>query len=165
MKQYLLPFLVGVALVAIGIVMFWIGKERGYSQGYDAAMNEPHKADTVWRTDTITIDHPVEKWRTVEKLVYIPVTDSVLVHHHDTTYIAMERERKGYSGEDYSCEISGIDPRLETISVFPKTMIVTNTVVQKKRFSWSATVGPGAFWNGGPVQFGVGAVVGFGYNF
>lgn len=39
MKEYLLPFLVGVALIAIGIVTFVIGRERGYGEGYSAAMN------------------------------------------------------------------------------------------------------------------------------
>ena len=164
MKQYLLPFLVGVALVAIGIVMFWIGKERGYAQGYDAAMNEPHKPDTVWKTDTVIHETPVEKWKYIDKPVYIAVVDSQIVHIHDTTYIAMNREIKGYEGDDYKCTISGIDPALESIAVFPKTAYITNTVVEKKRWTWSATAGPGVFYNGS-VQFGVGAVIGVGYNF
>lgn len=163
MRDLLTPFLAGAGFVAACLVFFVIGKARGYETGYQAALNEPHKADTVWRTDTVVHERPVEKWRTVEKTVYIKVDSLITIH--DTTFIAMEKEKKGYSGEDYECTISGIDPVLESISVYPKTAYVTNTIVEKQRWSWTMTAGPGAFWSGEKVQFGVGAVIGFGYNF
>lgn len=165
MKNYLIAAIIGIGVAACMLVTFLIGKERGYSLGYSDAMSQPHKADTVWVRDTITIDRPVEKWHTVEKPVYIAVVDSQIVHIHDTTYVALNREVKGYSGEDYQAQVSGIEPNLDWVKVFPKTAYITNTVVEKKRWSWGASIGPGAFWNGGPVQFGVGAVIGFGYNF
>ena len=164
MKQYLIAALIGAGIVACMLVMFIIGRERGYGQGYSDAMNQPHKADTVWRTDTIIHETPVEKWKTIEKPVYIAVVDSQIVHIHDTTYIALNREIKGYSDTDYQCEISGIEPNLNWIKVFPKTAYITNTIVEKKRWSFGITAGPGVLYNGS-VQFGVGAVVGFGYNF
>lgn len=165
LKAYLIPFLVGVALIAIGIVTYQIGKAGGYQKGYDDALNLPHIPDTVYRTKVVTIEKPVEvvKWKEREKPVYVP-KDS-LIYVHDTTLIAMPREFKQYSGEEYSAQVSGVDPTLDWIKINQKTAYITNTVVQKKRWSWGVTAGPGAFWNGGNVQFGVGAVVGFGYNF
>lgn len=163
-KQYLIPFLVGVVLVCSMLVSFAIGRARGYDSGYSDAMNQPHKADTVWKTDTNFIDRPVEiiKWKDREKLVYIPVADTLSIH--DTTFLALPREYKQYGNETYQAQISGVNPSLDWIKVYPKTAYITNTVVEKKRWSWSATVGPGVFYNGS-AQFGVGAVIGFGYNF
>lgn len=164
MKQYLLAVLFGIGIAACMLVMFIIGRERGYGQGYAAAMSQPHKADTIWRVDTHFVDRPVEKWKTIEKPVYFAVTDTMLVSIHDTTYIALERTRKGYSGEDYEAVVSGIDPLLESIKVFPRTAYITNTVVERRKWSWGLTAGPGVLWDG---QFhgGVGIVAGLQYNF
>lgn len=165
LKAYLIPFLVGVALIAIGIVTFQIGKARGYASGYEDGSNLPVKSDTCWVVDTHFVDRPVEVWKTKEKLVYVPVKVDSLVTIHDTTYVALEREIKGYKGEDYEAQVSGVEPALDWVKVYPKTAYIQNTITTRKRWSMSVTAGPGAFWNGGSVQFGVGAVVGFGYNF
>lgn len=164
MKDYLIPFLVGVALVACMLVTFQIGRGRGYSAGYDDALHLPSKSDTIWKTDTHFVDRPVEKWREKIKEYYVevPAWDTVTVH--DTVFLRLQAERVQYDGEEYRAVVTGVEPRLESIAVFPRTAYITNTVVQKKRWSWNASVGPGVFYNGS-VQFGVGAVVGFGYNF
>ena len=165
MKQCLLPFLVGAALVAAILMSFLIGRGRGYSEGYEKAMNEPHKADTIVKVDTHFVDLPVEKWKTKEKVVFVPVHDSTLVTIHDTTYIALNRERKGYSGDDYELEITGIEPNLEWIKTYQKTQYITNTIVEKKRWSFGVTAGPGVMWDGKEIKPGLGFVAGFGYNF
>ena len=151
-----------VFLALLTCTWFW-----GYRKGYDVALNLPHQPDTVWRTKVVTVEKPVPvvKWKDREKLVYVPVNKDSLVYVHDTTFMPLPREYKQYSEENYTAQVSGIDPALDWIKINQKTAYITNTVVQKKRWSWSITAGPGAFWNGGSVQFGVGAVVGFGYNF
>lgn len=164
MKQYLIPFLVGVALIACGIVTFQIGKGLGYDKGFAEALNQPHKADTIWKTDTHFVDRPVEKWKTKEKLVYVKVDSLITVH--DTTYVALEREIKGYKGEHYEAQVSGVEPSLDWIKVFPKTAYIQNTVVQKRKWSFGVSVGPGVFWNGGKeIKPGVGAVAGVQFSF
>lgn len=164
-KKYLFSFLFGVGLVACCLVFFLVGKWTGYQRGYDAAMSEPHKADTVFKVDTHFVDRPVEKWKTKEKVVFVPVHDSTLVTIHDTTYIALNRERKGYSGDDYELEITGIEPNLEWIKTYQKTQYITNTIVEKKRWSFGVTAGPGVMWDGKEIKPGLGIVAGFGYNF
>ena len=165
MRQYLLPFLVGVALISSGLVLFLIGRGRGFSEGYEKAMNEPHKADTIVKVETITIDRPVEvvRWKEREKPVYVPV-DS-LVYIHDTTFVAMEREFRKYSGKEYEAVVSGIDPTLDWININQKTEYITNTVVEKRRWSFGATLGPGVFYDFKEVKPGVGLTVGVTYNF
>lgn len=164
MKQYLVPFLVGVCLVACCLVFFQIGRAGGYQKGYDDALNLPHKPDTVWRTKLVTIEKPVPvvQWKEREKLVYVP-KDS-LIYVHDTVP-ALPREYKQYSGENYTAQVSGIDPSLDWLNINQQTAYITNTVVQKKRWSWNVTAGAGVYWNGSQVQPGLGITAGFGYNF
>lgn len=164
MKQYLIPFLVGVALVACMLVTYQIGRGIGYDKGVAEALNQPHKADTIWKTDTHFVDRPVEKWREKIKEYYVevPAWDTVTVH--DTVFLRMQAERVKYEGEEYRAVVTGVEPRLESIAVFPKTAYITNTVVQKKKWSWSITAGPGVVYDGS-IHGGVGIVAGFGYNF
>lgn len=162
MRQYLIPFLVGVTLVACMLVTFQIGKARGYSSGYSDALSLPVRSDTVWRTDTHFVDRPVEVWRTKEKLVYVKVDSLITVH--DTTYVAMEREQRGYKGEDYEAQVSGVEPALDWIKVFPKTAYIQNTITTRKRWSFGITAGPGVLYDGS-VHGGVGIVAGIQYNF
>ena len=161
MKEWWFPALVVAVLVG------WIAFEVGDSHGYKRCINEPHKADTVWRDTTIYIDKPVEvvKWKDREKPVYIPVVEVDTVHHHDTTFIALEREFRQYSGENYEAQVSGVQPNLDWIKINQQTAYITNTIVQKKRWSWSLAAGPGLFWDGKEVKPGAGLVIGGSFNF
>lgn len=170
MKQYLIPFLVGVAIVAIGIVTFQIGRAGGYQKGYDDALNLPHKPDTVYRTKVVTIEKPVPvvQWKDREKPVYVPVKVDSLVYVHDTTFMPVPREVKQYSEENYAAQVSGVAPSLDWIKINQKTAYITNTVVQKKRWSFGLSAGPGVFWTTGAaadIAFGMGIVAGLQYNF
>ncbi len=164
MKAYLTAFGIGVALVACMLVTFLIGRERGYAKGYDDGVNLPVKADTVWRTDTHFVDRPVEVWREREKLVYLPVVDTQIVHRTDSVFVVLERESRGYSGEDYEAQVSGIEPQLDWIKVFPKTAYIKETKMIKRRWTFGVTAGPGVVWNG-QIHGGVGIVAGLQYNF
>lgn len=164
MKDWLTPFLVGAGIVASCVVFFAIGRARGYADGYRSGLEEPRQADTVWRTDTHFVDRPVEKWREREKLVYFPVHDTSLVVIRDTAYIALERERRGYSGSEYEAVVSGIDPLLESIKVFPKTAYITNTVVKRQHWGFGVSAGPGVLYDG-KIHGGVGIVAGLQYQF
>ena len=168
LKQYIVPFLVGVALICCCIVFYQIGGARYYQKGYNDALALPHKADTVWRDTTIYKDKPVPvtEWRDREKLVYVPYRVDSLIYIHDTTYVAVPREFKQYGDERYEAQVSGVDPSLDWIKIHQQTAYITNTVVQKKRWSWSITAGPGVFVDlNGAVRAGGGVVIGGSLNF
>lgn len=165
-EKFCYAFLV-VCGFSLAIGFSWrIAEKRGYRKGYDAALSLPHKADTVWRDTTIYKEHLVEvvKWKEREKTVLVPVHDSTLVTIHDTTYVALEREFKRYSDEDYEAQVSGVDPTLDWIKINQKTAYITNTVVKKQRWAFGVTAGPGVVFNG-KVHGGVGVVAGVSYNF
>lgn len=164
MRQYLVPFLVGVCLVACCLVFFQIGRAGGYQKGYDDALNLPHVPDTVYRTKLVTVEKPVPvvQWKEREKLVYVP-KDS-LIYVHDTVP-ALPREYKQYSGENYTAQVSGVAPSLDWIKFHQQTAYITNTVVQKKRWSWGVSAGPGLVWDGKSVKPGAAIVIGGQFNF
>lgn len=163
-EKFAVAFIAVVWSILAIVFSYKIGHHAGYESGYHDALNQPHKPDTVWVTDTITIDRPVEKWHTIEKPVYFAVTDTMLVSIHDTTFVALERSRKGYSGDEYEAVVSGVDPALESIRVFPKTAYITNTIVERRRWSLGVAAGPGVFWDG-KFHAGAGIVAGVQFNF
>ena len=166
LKQYLIAFLVGVALVACCLVFFQIGKERGHAIGYQAGLNEPGKVDTVEVDVPVYIEKPVPvvEWRDREKLVYVPVNDTTLVTVHDTTFIALEREHKRYEGEEYEAQVSGVDPELDWIRINQKTKYITTTKTVRKHWGLGVTAGPGVLYDGN-IHGGVGIVAGLQYQF
>ena len=150
-----------ILLVLLTCSWFW-----GYRNGYDVALNLPHQPDTVWRTETHYIEKPVEvvKWKDREKLVYVPVNKDSLVYVYDTTFVALEREYKLYEGENYQAQVSGIDPVLDWIKIQQQTAYITNTVVDKRRWTFGITAGPGVLYDGS-FHGGVGVVAGVQYRF
>lgn len=120
------------------------------------------------RHDTTVVEHfidrPVEvvKWRDKERLVYVPVRDTVI--KDSIVYVAVEREVKRYKDSTYEAQVSGIEPQLDWIKVFQKTVTITNTVQDVRRWTFGVTAGPGIVWNGS-VHAGVGVVAGLQYRF
>lgn len=91
------------------------------------------QVDTVEVRDTIEIEKPIVKEVTKTEKIYVEVRDTVTIH--DTTYVVLQRESKTYKGEDYYAEVSGYEPSLDRIEVYPKTTTIykTETKAEKKR--------------------------------
>lgn len=164
-KQYLFAVLLGAGIVASWIAFYQIGRSGGYRAGLVDGACAVARADTIWRVDTHFIDRPVEVWREREKVVYLAVHDTQIVHTTDSVFVALERETREYSGDEYQARVSGVDPRLEWVKVFPRTMEITNTKVVRKRWGFGVTAGPGVFWDGQGIKPGAGVAAGFTYNF
>ena len=122
------------------------------------------KTDTIYRTDTHFVEKPVEviKWKEKEDTVYVAVRDTIV--RNDTTYVVLPREHKVYEDSTHKAEISGMEPRLEWIQVNQRTVTITNTIQDKRRWTFGVTAGPGIIWNGS-FHGGVGIVAGLQYRF
>ena len=143
------------------------GYEKGYAAGYADGYAAPHPADTLVVTDTIRVEKPVPQYVYIdrEKPVYLPVHDTALVVIRDTTCIAVEREIKTYSGEDYKLEISGVQPALDWIEVYARTEYITPAPEKRKpRLGFGVAAGPGFLYDG-KMRCGVGAVAGVSLTF
>lgn len=131
-KQIAAIIAAAIFLALLTCTWFW-----GYDRGRRSVKCPSVQTDTIVRIDTIVYDHPVEveKWK--EKTVYIAIKDTQIVHTTDSVYVVLEREKKAYSGEDYKAIVSGVQPSLDLIEVFPKTTIITNTIEKPAPYKWS----------------------------
>lgn len=105
------------------------------------------KVDTLYYFDTLRVYEPVF-------VASKPIHDSIPIYIHDTTLVVradslyLPKEQKEYADSTYRAWVSGVSPQLDSIYVFPKHMIITNTVpvpvVKKQRLNFGVQVGVGA---------------------
>lgn len=110
------------ALVATVSVLSW---RLGYRAAVAELIEEP-KADTLVVKDTVTVEFPVPILTTITDTILVAYPDIVIIH--DTTFVQLPKERKEYSGKDYHAVVSGYQPSLDLIQVFPETKVVTKTI-------------------------------------
>lgn len=118
--------------------------------------DEDVRTDTVTQKDTVIIPNPVRDTAYVDHYIKIkePVIETDTID--SVVYVSTELpiERKVYKDSLYEVQISGFQPNLDTIKVFP----ITTTIYQKemvkipqKRFSWGIQTGFGyGFFNKKP---------------
>jgi hypothetical protein len=105
------------------------------------------KVDTTYIHDTLRVSEPVF-------VASKPIHDSIPIYIHDTTLVMrgdslyLPKEQKEYADSTYHAWASGVSPQLDSIYVFPKHMIITNTVpvpvVKKQRLNFGVQAGVGA---------------------
>ena len=148
-----------ILLVLAGLLTLAASWVRGYVVGGRGVPEV--QSDTVVVVDTHYIEKPVpvEVWKDREKPVYIAVKDTMVVHTHDTLIFAVERETKRYSGEDYKAQVSGVEPQLDWVEVYPRTTQVVKQVPTLPKWaispSVSALLTPEVFGIGAGVQLDV----------
>ena len=176
-QQKILAYICAGLFFVGAILLSWlISGNRSYHKGWNDAM-ESVVPDTVWHTDTITYEKPVEveKWK--DRIVYVPITQTDTIHQHDTTYIALQFERKVYQDTTYRAVVSGFQPSLDEITVYPKTAYITKVKTEYKYPQFilspalnveilprSVFAGAGIvadYWTG---RFQISAEVGYGIN-
>lgn len=119
--------------------------------------------------DTITTYKPEYITKTIVRKELVEVKDTVTIN--DTTYIALPVERKEYRDSNYYAVVSGIQPSLDEISVYPKTTIITQTItqtVEKKkptRFGVGLQAGFGGFYGLSSKQVDYGPYIGVGFSY
>lgn len=110
------------ALVVTVSVLSW---RLGYRSAVAEAIETP-KADTLIIRDTVTVETPVPILTTITDTLLVAYPDIVIIH--DTTFVQLPKERKEYSGKDYRAVVSGYQPSLDLIQVFPETKVVPRTI-------------------------------------
>lgn len=123
-KQILIIIAVFLATALIGYVV-------GRSHPHD--IDQTVKVDTLIVYDTIKIDKPVEvRYVQTTKIIRVPVRDTIRLK--DTTYVVLPKEVKEYRDSQYYAKVSGYQPSLDYIEVYPKTTTIskTETIVQSR---------------------------------
>lgn len=129
-----------ILLIACCIISF-LG---GYDYASKHCYNVSTVTDTIVKRDTITAI-PDTVYRTValgEKTVKVLVHDTLC--KTDTVEVALPFVQKQYKDSSYSAWISGYEPSLDSIRVFPKTTIIRESkVVRQKDRRWGVFGGVG----------------------
>lgn len=151
-----------VIAVALLVAAFLIG--RCTAPKYEAETQVIKQVDTMVIRDTIIREKPV--FRTE----YVFVRDSVRVQVHDTVFINLPRQLRVYQDSLYRAEVSGVDPTLDRIEVYPQTRYITRTetqtisVTERRRWGIGVQVGYGITKQGASFYPGPYIGVGVSYN-
>ena len=145
-KKIFLYTLLALLLMLIGSVILNVTQYIDlHNQEEKVTIVEKH--DTLTLYDTIIFDkpQPVEIIKTKE-YVKVPVE----IKKTDTVFVELQKTEKVYRDDStYECMVSGVDPNLEYIKVFPKTTIINNektitkTIKYKPHFNWGLQTGIG----------------------
>jgi hypothetical protein len=119
------------AVIAAILGSFFLGQNRGVKIT-DKWYRDHMDTTTTVQIDTNKVEVPVADTEYVDRPVYIPVytdpeiPEPQIIYRDSVHYVLMERVIKEYRTEDYFAKISGVEPNLDYIETYNKT--VTNTV-------------------------------------
>ena len=102
------------------------------------------KHDTVLVTKPVAISHTTDTINKI-KIVYKEKKDTLHIHDTLEKVIYLPRERLVYQDSIYKAVVSGVQPKLESIQVYQKTVYKTQVetvkVKEKERFGIGIQVG------------------------
>lgn len=121
MKRKAIGILI-LALLTLGIYL--MGFYRAREQFREAAKEV--QIDTVFRYDTIRIDKPgeIRSFKSSIPLI-LPLSDTIRLR--DTVYLVLNRQIKEYRDSLFYARVSGYEPSLDYIEVYPKTVVISKT--------------------------------------
>lgn len=137
---------------------------KGHFQAKLATLT-PEAIQVVVKRDTLRLN-PIlrEIHKVTHDTIKIVMNDTIV--RRDTIYL--EREQRVYEDKEYKAFVSGFQPRLDSIYVYPKTIYETKVSTRKewRRCTYGVQVGVGVLmpFNSSP-SFGGYVGVGIGYNF
>ena len=114
------------------------------------------KRDTLYLRDTTKHLRPVSvsfpkltgDWVKVPTILFLPADKDSTSKPELPDTLSLPREQVEYQDSTYHAWVSGVSPQLDSIYVFPKHMIITNTVpvpvVKKQRLNFGVQAGVGA---------------------
>jgi hypothetical protein len=120
--------------------------------------------DTLIVYDTIRLEKPAEiRYVRTKEVIKVPIRDTMRIH--DTTFLLLQKEVREYRDSMYYAKVSGYDPSLDYIEVYPKTTTISKietTTLKPSPWRYGVTVGLDYGWMEKTyVTPNVGAEVGF----
>lgn len=122
----------GLALtmtIALCIISFI----SGYDYASKHCTNVVTRADTIIKRDTVTAV-PDTIYKTIElgeRIVKVAVHDTL--YRIDTVAVSLPFVQKQYRDSSYSAWVSGYEPSLDSIKIFPQTTIIRESKVEKQK--------------------------------
>lgn len=131
----------------IGIIVFLLGIVAGGLLFNKCSTPEKEiltQRDTLVIKDTISIEKPTEiRYQKITETILVPVQDTVVVH--DTLFVLLTKEVREYKDSMYYAVVSGYEPQLDFIEIYPETKVVkeyvTEKIIKQNRLSFGAEAG------------------------
>ena len=126
------------AVIAAILGSFYLGQNRGMKIT-DAWYKNHMDTTSVVQLDTNKQEAPIPDTVYLDKLKYYPVyidseiPEPQIIYRDSIHYVLMEKVIKEYKTEEYFAKISGVDPNLDYIETYNKT--ITNTVYVPKKIA------------------------------
>lgn len=107
-----------------------------FVSGYDFASKCYYSIppDTIIKRDTVTLipDTVCDTVQLGERIVKVAVRADTL-YRIDTVTVSLPFVQKQYKDSSYSAWVSGYEPSLDSIKIFPKTTIIRESKVEKQK--------------------------------
>lgn len=119
------------AFICCILCSYYLGQRKGIRLTDEWYKNHTDTSTTV-QIDSNRLEKPVADTVYVDSLVYYPVyidseiPEPQIIYRDSVHYVLMEKVVKEYKTDNYFAKISGVDPNLDFIETYNKT--VTNTV-------------------------------------
>ena len=133
MKKNLIIF---AAVLAMLVLSFLIGRRDGVKKTHQWYADNMDTT-TVVTVDTNKVEDPIHDTTYLDKPVYYPVyvegepSEPQIIYRDSVHYILLDRTFKEYRTDDYYAKISGVEPNLDYIETYNKTITETVYVPQK----------------------------------
>lgn len=141
------------ALIAVFLLIMLValGRIRNLEKELEQYKNAPADTTITARIDTVYVDNPtlIEHYESEREKVAIEVRrlrqqlaeaqnlppDTMIVHDTNTQLVFLPREYMVYKDSTYRAVVSGVQPRLDTIETYQKTVTqtITKYVPQKPK--------------------------------
>lgn len=122
------------------------------------------ETETIVKYDTIVVESPKEvRYEVLTEKIRVPVLDTIRVH--DTLYLSLPTQRKSYKEDTFYLEISGYNPSLDYIEVYPRTVVISKTeTTTQKPSKWHYGIDVGLKYRSAVDKYvvpGIGAELGY----
>lgn len=105
-----------VVVLLVGMVIGWLCRPSVTNTVVDI------QRDSIVVHDTIQIEKPVYITSVVKDSLLVVVKDTLV--KNDTVYVRLPLEKRTYKRDEFYAEVTGYEPRLTYIEVYPKTVYV-----------------------------------------
>lgn len=156
---------VALLLVLLGLLAsFFAGR---WSKKAETIEVVTETRDTLYLRDTLIVEVAAAPcYITRVEEVYVPVTDTLRIQ--DTIYAVLDRTTLRYEDSTYTAVVSGIEPRLDSLTIYPQreliTIHTTERVAVPKRWGVGINAGYGVTVAGGMIQPAPYIGIGVSYN-
>lgn len=121
----ILPYII---VIVLGMVIGWLCRGCFHTDKTPIVQK-----DTIVYRDTIKERYPIEISKEVVDTMLVVLRDTIRLR--DTLFVSLPLEKKIYGNSEYYAEVSGYRPSLDYIEVFPKTRVVTERIVEKRKMN------------------------------